>query len=195
MLIHLCLSGLLKSTGKIWDSCTKKVLRCNRRRRRIPWITNLSTVALTKNTVKQIPKPPSSWHDCHITHQMSSKRRLSLGSLLHLHYWHQARTDCSHKSSSQQCTLRGEVSWNSRSTLITIWTIGITWHNIAEHKAWKTSLEQHLMAKSLEAQVLEGVVVSKIEEPFGGFLGASPSIWWGILRSYPSLCKAISTSQ
>ena len=50
-------------------------------------------------------------------------------------------------------------------------------HNIAEHKAWKTSLEHHLMAKSLEAQVLEGVVVSKIEEPFGGFLGASPSIW------------------
>ena len=121
----------------------------------------------------------------HITHQMSSKRRLSLGSLLHLHYWHQARTDCSHESSSQQCTLRGEVSWNSRSTLITIWTIGITWHNIAEHKAWKTSLEQHLMAKSLEAQVLEGVVVSKIEEPFGGFSGASPSIWWGTLRSYP----------
>ncbi len=56
VLIHLCLSGLLKSTGKIWDSCTKKVLRCNRRRRRIPWITHLSTVALTKKYRESNPK-------------------------------------------------------------------------------------------------------------------------------------------
>ena len=86
--------------------------------------------------------------------RLSSKRRLSLGSLLHLHYWHQARTDCSHESSSQQCTLRGEVrmltmltslNFEEKLQVFNLEHLMDCRHNMA--KPSKTSLEQHLRAE------------------------------------------------
>ena len=72
--------------------------------------------------------------------QMPSKRRLSLGSLLHLHHWHQARTDCSHESSSQQCTLRGEM--------LTIANFLEIWGKLQDFKLEHLMDCRHNMAKS-----------------------------------------------